>query len=613
MVPVALLAELSIGNYAVIDRLRLRLGPGFNVLTGETGAGKSIIIGALSFVLGERADPGVIRAGESEATVEAIFDLEAELPPAIAQRLPDLSDEATLILTREISSSGRTTCRLNARAVPMRLIQEVGMHLVDVHGQGAHLSLLRVSEHVDLIDRFGGLLDLRKQLAGEVRRIVAVRGEMSRLRVERARAVERADLLSFQVNEISAARLKEGEEEALIAERTLQVNAEKISGLLAAACEALEQQEVSSSQGALDLISQAAGALTALERLDPTFESYRKAAETLQYQVQDLRRELTAFLSGIEFDPRRLAEVQERIDVISGLKRKYGPTIGDISSFADRAHGELNSLSRAESSMAELAAELEELIERAAKLAGTLSLARRDAAGRLTSGVEGHLEGLGMPGAKLAVQFSHQTSSDGFPIHELGFDLADAVIDTGSTMEADEVHRGPLRFDATGVDRVEFLISANPGEPLRPLARVASGGETARLMLAIKNVLSEADMVPTLVFDEVDAGIGGRVAEAVGIRLRSLGRRHQVLAVTHLPQIACYADAHLRVTKQLSAGRTITNVVPVENEERVLELSQMLGADTPATRTKAAELLRLGVEGGPYGDPDWEGDTGEDL
>ena len=591
-----MLAELSIANYAVIDTLRLRLGPGFNVLTGETGAGKSIIIGALSFVLGERADSSVVRAGEAEAIVEAIFDLE-DLPPAdLVKAVPGLEEDGGLILAREITANGRSTCRLNGRAVPMRTLLEVGMHLVDVHGQGGHLSLLRVAEHVDLLDRFGGLLELRKQLADEVQRIVAARRKINTLRVDQARATERADLLSFQINEISAARLQEGEEEALLTERTLQVNAEKINQLLVTACEALEQVEVSRPSGALELLSQAVGALAALEKLDSAFEGHRKTAESLQYQVEDLRRELAGFIDRVEFDQRRLAELQERIEVISGLKRKYGTTIAEINAFAAKAQSELDSLSAGESSISELAAELEEVTARATKLAGTLSVARKEAGSRLTAAVEQQLQGVGMAGARLAVQITHQTSSDGLSVHELGFDLADTIIESDSTNTA-EASAEPLRFDSTGVDRVEFLISANPGEPLRPLAKVASGGETARLMLAIKEVLSSADRVPTLVFDEVDAGIGGRIAEAVGMRLWSLGRRHQVLAVTHLPQIACYGDVHFKVSKHLSGGRTITRVVPVQDEQRVLELSQMLGADTRATREKAAELLRLGAEG----------------
>lgn len=585
-----MLAELNIANYAVIDHLRLALGRGFNVLTGETGAGKSIIVDALGFVLGDRADPGVIRAGADRAVVEGIFQLSETLLTALGSSLPEPGDDGTLILAREINSAGRTTCRINGRAVTLRQFAEVGTRLVDVHGQGAHLSLLRVPEQVELVDRYAGVLELRKQLAAAVKALVEVRRTIDRVRTEQANMADRAELLNFQVSEIAAARLEPDEEEALIAERTLQLNAERIGQLLTTAADALEQDDGSLSSGASERTAEAVGALTALEKLDERFGNARAVAESLGFQIEDLRRELVGFRDRIEFDGRRLAEVQERLDAISTLKRKYGPTVEAILDFGDSAARELQSLVGAEESLAELDSKGKSLLHQAGKLAGELSQRRLETSRRLTAAVEEQLEGLGMAGARLAVAMGFEESPDGLPLSGLGFEPRDTVVESGRETIGD-ARQHPLKFSGAGVDRIEFLISTNTGEPLRPLASVASGGETARLMLAIKGVLSNADSVPTLVFDEIDAGIGGRIGEAVGIRLWSVARGHQVLAVTHLPQIACYGDTHLQVSKVVVEGRTMTRVREVAEGERVLELSNMLGSDSTATRSKAAELL----------------------
>lgn len=586
-----LLVELSITNYAVIDRLTVGLGPGFNVLTGETGAGKSIILDALGLLLGDRADAGAVRAGAEQAYVEGIFEVGPEAAAALSALLElDVARDG-LIVSREVNASGRSVCRINGRACPQRRLAEAGTLLVDVHGQSEHLSLLRPAEHIHLLDRFAGLNEARSAMAVLVRDLTRTRKELLALRQEGAEAAERRSLLAFQVEEIAAAGLQEGEEEALVGERNLRVNALRIHELAAEARAALEGGDVpeGAGAGAIELAGRAAAALGALQRIDPQASGFHAAAESAAVQLEELVRDLRGYVEGVEFDQQRLADIEERLDLIASLKRKYGPAgIPEVLAYAERAGDELGRLEGRGVSEARLAQDLASMGQRAAALAGELGAARRRAAVALTSAVEDRLSGLGMQGARFGVGFGLEEDPGGL---EGPAGARPCTVASGVTEPAPDPPARLLKFDPTGVDRVEFVISSNPGEPLRPLATVASGGETSRLMLAIKSVLSEADAVPTLVFDEIDAGIGGRVGEAVGRRLWELGRRHQVVAVTHLPQIAAFGDRHLSVRKQVESGRTTTTVVPVEGEHRVAELTQMLGSDTPATRQKAAELL----------------------
>ncbi len=584
-----MLVELSITNYAVIDRLTIGLGPGFNVLTGETGAGKSIILDALGLLLGDRADSGAIRAGAEQAYVEGIFEVGPQTAAALSEKLElDVAGDG-LIVARELNASGRSVCRINGRAFPQRRLAEIGMTLVDIHGQSEHLSLLRPGEHVDLLDRYAGLTELRSHYAGVVRALTRTRKELQALEQENAGTSERKELLAFQAQEISAAALEAGEEEALVAERTLRVNALRIHELVGLAHSALDSDSAS-EPGGLELIRRAVHALVMLERIDPGMVTARETAETAALQLEELVRDLRSYAQGVEFDQQRLSDIEERLDLISSLKRKYGAGIPEILQYETRANQELTRLEGRGTSAADLQDRARALCEEAAGLAAELSTARRKAACDLTEAVEEHLGGLGMQGARLGLSFGLAADPDGLE-PKAGTAPAACVVVSGKLEPSTEAAGGPLKFDLTGVDRVEFLISPNPGEPLRPLAGIASGGESSRLMLAIKGVLSRADAIPILVFDEIDAGIGGSVGEAVGRRLWSLGRHHQVIAVSHLPQIAAYGDRHLSVRKRVQDGRTTTQVVEVQGSSRVNELTHMLGSDTPATRRKAEELL----------------------
>lgn len=573
-----MLSELTIHNFAIIDRLHLRFGQGFNVLTGETGAGKSIIIDAVSLLLGGRADVEVIRAGADQATIEGIFVLDEEtqaiVNPLLERDGLEGDDPAILNLAREIRREGRSICRVNGRAVALKLLEGIGQYLVDIHGQSEHLSLLRVREHVDLLDRYGDLWPLREQVADLVRRLRAVRQELSSLRRDERELARRLDLLQYQVNEIEAARLTPGEEEELALERSRLANAEQLQQLADEAYHALYEGGEDQA-AAVDLVQAVARALAGLARLDASAAPLGQTAEALGYQLEDLASLVRNYRNRIEFNPQRLSQVEERLALIHSLQRKYGASIEEVLAFAERARHELQSIEHSGERIADLEAEEERLLRQIGRLGAELSARRREAGERLSAGIEAELKELSMARARFGVELDWRDAAD------------------GAYVEGRRV-----AFDLTGLDRVEFLVSPNPGEPLKPLVRIASGGETSRLMLALKTVLAQADRTPTLIFDEIDAGIGGRVGAVVGQKLWGLtvgdggkGRRHQVLCVTHLPQLACYGDLHLQVSKSVTGDRTVTGVRVLEGQEREQEIAAMLGAVTAKTRASAREML----------------------
>jgi DNA repair protein RecN (Recombination protein N) len=570
------LTELTIINFAIIDELRLTFNPGFNVLTGETGAGKSIIVDAVSLLLGGRADTTVVRTGAEVAQVEGIFHLDDRLQVQINPVLEreGLEGEAsdTLVLGREIRASGRNYCRVNGRTVSLSLLEGIGQPLVDIHGQSEHLSLMRVRAHQHFLDRFGGLDEQREAVAGEVRKLQAVRKELVSLLRDEQELARRVDQLTYQVEEIAAARLKLDEEQALTTERNRLVNAEQLSQLAGEAYTAL--YEGSDEQlSAADLLGQTTRALAQLRKIDPSLGELEQTAEALAIQVDELARSLRDYRESIEFNPARLAQVEERLSLIYSLKRKYGHSIEEILAFGERAQAELERITHSEERIEALRAEEERLRHTIGEMAAALSGARRVAAEQLAAKVEAQLVDLNMEGARFAVDLAWSDDPDGVYV--------------GERM---------LACDERGIDRVEFLIAPNVGEGLKPLVKIASGGETSRLMLALKTVLSTADETPTLIFDEIDQGIGGRVGGVVGRKLWGLtqadGLRHQVLCVTHLPQIAGYADNHFHVEKDVSGQRTATRVHTLSGDDRVEELAVMLGTPSEGTRRSAQEILQ---------------------
>jgi len=564
-----MLIELDIRDLAIIDHLRLRLAPGFIAITGETGAGKSIVVDAVGLLIGERADTTLVRAGAERTVVEGIFD-----PGSAAERVAavlaayGVEPAGEVIVSREVYAAGRSGARINGRAVPVRALVDLGCLLVDIHGQSDNVSLLREAEHLGLLDRYAGLAEPRRALAETVARVRAVERDLAGLKRDDAALKARADLLAFQVEEIGAAALSADEEADLLAERVRLTNGERLARLAEQAYVALRGGGDLDAAG-LDRVDAALEAIEDLARIDPGLaplgEAALGAAETLRETAGALRN----YQDELSFDPARLEEVEERLQLVAALKRKFGGDIPAVLAYAERAAAELTTIERAETRLAELTAERARLVAEIGALAGGLSERRRAAARELALAVEIELAALGMSGSRFEVAFGREADADGAP-HD----------------------GGTWAFDETGIDRAAFQASMNPGEPPRPLARVASGGETARLMLALKSILTAADEVPTLIFDEIDAGIGGRVGSVVGEKLWGLAERHQVLCVTHLAQVAAYGDHHFHVSKRVAGDRTVTAAAAVDGAARVEEIMHMLGAATPAARDNALQLLQ---------------------
>lgn len=593
------LRELHIKDFAIIDDLHLTLEQGFNVLTGETGAGKSILIDAVALLLGGRSDTTAVRAGADLARVEGLFVLmpseQDDLTALLKEEALEGDTPDALWLSRELRSNGRTVARVNGRVVSVTLLRDIAEKLIDIHGQSEHLSLLRVREHLNLLDRFAGLEPLRAQVAEAVQQIQVVRRDLHALRQSERDRMQRIDLLRFQVDEISAAMLAPGEKEALEAELVRLANAEQLAAL-ASNLVAVFEEGRGQSPAILDLIGQAQRDMAALARIDVTLAPQAQTLEEVGYQVEDLARTLRDYLGGVEFNPRRLTWVEERLSLLRQLARKYGGTVEEVLAYAQKAAAELETLEHSDERIAELAEREATLLAECAILCQELSRQRRAAAVQLSAGVEAELQDLRMEGARLGVAFQWREEADGVPLDEpLPAELA--ITSLGTEACADETVTR-VTFDVTGMDRVEFLIAPNPGEGLKSMARIASGGETARLMLALKAVLSRADRTPTLIFDEIDQGIGGRVGAIVGLKLWQLtstggngGVRHQVLCITHLPQLAGFGDVHFGVQKQVANGRTVTQVARLADETRLAELSQMLGTQGKAAQEGAVEIL----------------------
>ncbi len=497
-----MLSELTIQNLAIIERVHLQFEPGFNVLTGETGAGKSIIIDAVSLLLGGRGGTDFVRSGADRAIIEGVFGLDTEtsasLTPLLEQEGLEGDDPALLVLAREIRRGGRSVCRVNGRAVALRVLQDFGQHLVDIHGQTEHLSLMHVREHLDLLDRHGGLWPLRDQVAALVRELLAARRELSDLRRDERELARRVDLLQYQVSEIEAAHLEPGEETALAEERGRLANAEQLRELADEAYNSV--YEGSEDQpAAVDLLQVVARSLAGLVRLDPSTSSLGEVAETISYQLEDLAESLRDYRDQIEFNPKRLDQVEDRLALLHSLQRKYGDTLGEVLAYAGRARIELETIEHSEERIAILEGEEDRLLREIGALGTVLSQRRREAGENLAAAIEAELTELSMDGARFGVNLAWRDADDGA-----------------------YAEQRRVAFDLTGLDRAEFLVAANLGEPLKPLVRVASGGETSRLMLALKTVLAQADRTPTLIFDEIDAGIGGRVGAVVGQKLWGL-------------------------------------------------------------------------------------------
>lgn len=566
-----MLIELRIENFAIIEHLELSFNPGLNIFTGETGAGKSIIIDAVEALLGSRAEATMVRTGEERASLEAIFAIPDEVSEpvmAILQKEELLDDPKYISLGREIRSNGRSLARINGRSVNVGLLGELSEYLVDVHGQSEHLTLLHVRQHLGLLDRYADVDDLLVSYRKTYHDLLGVRRELSELRQAESEAARRIDVLTYQINEIESARLKAGEEEALKEERNRLANAEGLSSLAQQAIQSLDEGS-DEAPAVSDLLGKAVSAMGNLSRLDATQEPLHEQANLLLENLTELAGALRDYLEKIEYNPKRLDQVEERLDLIHNLKRKYGASIQAVLAYAEQSQSQLEAITHAGERITTLEGEERRLLGELGKQGLVLSDKRHTAAEKLEIALVGELESLNMSGAQFKVDFQQRADAEG------------VLLEDGRR----------LTFDSNGFEKVEFLVAPNPGEGLKPLVKIASGGETSRLMLAIKNVLARADRVPTLIFDEIDQGIGGRVGMVVGRKLWELARQHQVLCVTHLPQLAVFGECHLHVEKQVKDGRTTTQVNTLEGEARLVELAQMMGEVSPGTRRSAQELL----------------------
>ncbi|OGN73694.1 MAG: DNA repair protein RecN [Chloroflexi bacterium GWB2_49_20] len=569
-----MLNELRILNFAIIDQLDLTFESGLLIFTGETGAGKSIIMDAVEMLLGGRADATVIRAEADLARVEATFKLEGSQHPAVHELLKReelLDDENFVTISREVRREGRSVARINGRTVNQTLLRELGGLLVDIHGQSEHLSLLDIRSHLGLLDRFAKLESALAAYRLNHQKIGAIRRELKEVLEAQQDAERRTEMLTYQAEEIEAARLHSGEEDELRNERDRLANAESLTSLAQQSLTFLDEG-TPETPAATDLLGQVSQALTNLSRIDSSQAGLSDQASALEENLADMAHSLRDYLEGIEFNPKRLEAAEERLNLIQAIKRKFGGSIEAALAFASDARHQLDGITHASERIASLQEAESELLKELASQAVAISNQRKQAAADLSKRIEAELEDLRMASAQFKVDFQTQPDPHG------GLPMPDGQ---------------RLAFDSNGMDRVEFLVAPNPGEGLKPLVKVASGGETSRLMLALKNVLASADQVPTLIFDEIDQGIGGRVGTVVGEKLWQLARQHQVLVITHLPQLAAFGDQHWQVHKLLENERTITRVTHLQGEARTLELAGMLGEVTEGTLLSAQDILQL--------------------
>jgi len=561
-----MLKSIRIRNFALIDTLELEFSSGLNIFTGETGAGKSIILDALSMVLGEKADPSFVREGTRSASIEAVFDMGTGEVSALLEREDLLPDDGSseLTLARELRTEGRSTARVNGHAVSLGILQELGAHLVDIHGQSEHLSLLKPAAHIHLVDQFAGNTEQLNAYRTLYRRFLAVEKELRTLREGEAEALRTKDLLNWQINEIKEASLSAEEEESLLRERERLANAEKIAKHLREAIRALSGGN-EDRPGIVDQMADLSSALESLAAYDdslrPCADAVIDAADRMDGVLDKLRRTR----SELGYSTRRRDHIEERLLLYASLKRKYGGTTPAVLAFGENAEKKLSLIESAAEQIPALETEREALLSDLTEASRRLSRSRAEASVRISADVEKELNDLRMPNARFSVR-----------------------IDTPDGDETPD----PSCFTENGIDTLEFLLAPNPGEGLKPLAKVASGGETSRIMLALKTALTNADPVPTLVFDEIDQGIGGRVGKVVGEKLWSLGGSHQVLCITHLPQLAALFDCHFCVRKSVRDQRTYSAVTVLTPEESLSELASLLGSDNEENRRAAEAMLR---------------------
>ena len=545
-----MLRELRIKNFAVIDEVALDLAPGLNVLTGETGAGKTIVLNALGLISGGRVSAEIIRHGEEEASVEALFE---SFPDALQEKLREggyeVADE--LVIKRIVSRAGKNRIYLNGGLCPLGLLSDAGPNLIHIYGQHEHQALLRAESHLQLLDAYGGLDEKAAEMGRRYSSLAAAWGDLRQARELLDKRRREEEWLRAQAEEISRARLQAGEEEELKEKRNILMHAEK----LYQGCKEGEELLYEGEEALAGRLGRYALRLRELAKIDGSLNAAVELLDSSMAQLQEAASLLRRHTGRVQFDPAALEQLEERLAEISRLKRKYQGSIEDILKLQEKAEQELKGLERGEEEIPALERAYEQARRAAWETAEALSRERKKVAQKLKKEMEKEVETLGMPATAFEARF----------------------LDAGEVTDDPPFVTGGRRLTEEGMDQVEFYFSPNPGEPVKPLAKIASGGELSRLMLAIKSLVLTQGEIPTLLFDEVDAGIGGRVAEIVGKKLKKVAGSHQVICVTHLPQIAALADTHYVVQKEVAKGRTFTEVKKLGERERVAEVARMLG------------------------------------
>jgi len=566
-----MLLELRIKNFAIIEALNLEFKPGLIILTGETGAGKSIIMGALDMLLGQRVDMTTLRKGSEFASVEAVFKIPQSVKDQVIQLLEKediLEDPEYVTLTRELRKDKRNTARVNGHRTNVGVLVELGEYLVDIHGQSEHLSLMRVNQHLGLLDRFSDTTDLLSKYQEVYSKLKVIQAELNRLRLSDLEGEKKKELLAFQVDEIEQAGLEDGEDQNLVDRRTRLANAEKLADLSQNILILLDDAP-GHQPTVMDLIGQIVSSVEDLSKTDPGLAALNEKTGELSEGLFEVGKDLRSYLESLEFDPDELENVQGRLELIRGLQRKYGDTIPEIIAYQNRSQEELSEITDRGDRIKELEGLESRLLEELSRRGSELSRGRKQGALVLASELETQLNDLKMAGSRFEVDFKFREDPEGV-LTEEGQRIA---------------------YYSDGLEKVEFLIETNPGEGFKPLAKTASGGETARLMLAIKNVLAQVDHISTLVFDEIDQGIGGRIGAVVGEKLYRLTTKHQVFCITHLPQLAGFGQQHYQVSKDIDGGRSYIQVQEISGEDRIRELATMLGGPSEKNLESARELL----------------------
>jgi DNA repair protein RecN (Recombination protein N) len=563
-----MLQEIRITNFAIIENLAIEFHAGLNVLTGETGAGKSIIIDALNLILGGRADTDTIRSGASTATVEACLTLSDPKTLAMIADLGIEVENGQVIIKRIISNSDKNRAYLNNSNLTVAALSKIGDRLIDIHGQHDHQSLLHPETHIDLLDHYGKLLTDRETFAEHYAAYQKKISTLRQMQTNQGDRLQRQDLLNFQIGEIDTASLSVGEDDELKNEKNKLNHSEKLHQSVQNALDTL----VDADGSALELLGRVNRELQSLPEIDPALETQAQRGQTAFLEAEELAEELRDYQKTIEFNPARLEEIEDRLAEINGLKRKYGNDIATILEYRETIGNELEALSMGEESMDTLKAEIKAQQKELAGLAIELAKKREKTADKIKVDVEKELKDLSMKDVQFGVRFLYEPDAEGFTSYK----------------------NKKTRTHANGIGEMEFLFSPNPGEELRPLAKIASGGEISRVMLALKSILNEQDPVPVMVFDEVDSGISGGIAEKVGAKMKKIAKQKQIFSITHLPQIAGMADSHYRVHKTVSGKRTRSTIIELDYEYRVEEIARMSGGETitETTLKHAREMIK---------------------